>query len=270
VSRASLPLFAALLLLISGTREASAQASPPSYGADCPSQATAAADVLRDAKTYGPDSSNALHCYARAAARAAAEPDAATEAAARLGFATAAYSQSLYAAAGADAKTARAIFERLGDLRGVARAERLLGTVAGMSGDRAEARRLLTLAREAFTTLKMDQDLARVLLDLERVEDDRRSSLDLIEASLKISRAIGAIDLEGSALHQRADWKFADGKFDEAITDLNAAIERFSRQPETRIELSNAYVSLGRLLRAHGRPAEAIEYYDRAAARLPR
>ena len=111
----------------------------------------------------------------------------------------------------------------------------------------------------------MDREVARVLLDLERIEDDPKVSVKLLEESLGISRAIGAVDLEASALHLRADRRFGEGRFDEAITDLNAAIEKFKSQPGMRVELANAYVSLGRLLRAHGRPAEAIEYYDRAA-----
>jgi len=263
-----IPLFFSIgpILLVLGPAQASAQTATPSYGSDCQSKATALADLLREAQALDADSAQALHCFARAATRAAAEHDAASEAAARLGFATAAYSQALYSVAEPDARAAQALYERLGDATGLARSTRILGTVKSMSGDRAGAKALLTTARDAFTTLKLDRDLARALLDLERVEDDREAGARLIDEAIRVARAAGATSLEGAGLHARADVKFSTGRFDEAIVDLTAAIEKFKESPDTKSELANAYVSFGRLMRAHGRPAEAVEYYDRAGA----
>lgn len=261
-----IPLFVPIgpLLLVAGLGQASAQAPTPAYGSDCPSKATVVADLLRDADALGIDNVQTLHCFARATAQAVAEHDAVSEAAARFRFATAAYSQASYGVAEPDARAALALYERLGDAAGVARATRLLGNIQLTKGDRAGARTLLESARAAFTALKLDRDLARILLDLDRLETDKGPSIDLINESIQIARSIGASDLEGSALHAKADLEFGEGRYDEAIRDLNAAIERFQAQPTTKVELANAYVSLGRLLRAHGRYAEALEYYDRA------
>ena len=135
------------VLLTAGMRVASAQAPATPYGADCPLTSPAASDLVRETQALGPDHPKALHCFARAAAKAAEANDPATEAAARLGFAGAAHSQALYAIAEPEAKSARTLSERLGDAAGVARAERMLGSITAMIGDRAAARRLLASAQ---------------------------------------------------------------------------------------------------------------------------
>lgn len=258
-----------LLLLVSGAASPNQQTSTVQYGSECPAGATASADLVREADALQAARRHdaALHCYARAVERAVAERDSAAEATARLRFALTAYETSNYAEAKEQGGRARTLFEAAGDRASAARSTRLLGSVAWMEGNRGEAERLYQEALEAFTATGNDRERARLLPDLGRVTNDAARAAELREEALALARRIGAADLEGLALHARSDAHFSAGRFDAAIADLMEAIARLE-QAGGGSALANAYVSLGRIHRAHGRPADAISYYDRAAAIL--
>jgi len=254
------------LLSVLAVQTAGPGAAPQPYGSACPSAATSTLDLLaaaRDLRTKG-DADGAFHCFARAVDDAAARRDTALEADARRAFAQAAYGHSRLDLAASQADAARALFLERQDRLGAARVTRLLGHVAYMRGDRPEALRLYGAALEDFVAPEAQRDRIGTLTDLVRIlpEEPGRHRL---EEALALAREIGARDLEGVALHSRSDRHFVAGRFDEAVADLLKAIERLEGT-DASLQLAEASVSLGRILRAHGRHAEAIRYYDRAIA----
>jgi CHAT domain-containing protein/tetratricopeptide (TPR) repeat protein len=254
------------LLFFTGATPHIPQAPPQEYGSACPSTAEHVADLMRDAQALVANrgSDAGLHCYARAAMRAAAEKDPAGEAEARVQLARAAYSRSNYQLAGQSALAAARLFQSIDDRGSAAKSTRLAGSAALMRGDRAEARRHYEAALEVFTVLGMNRERATTLTDLSgtlSADPVRRDAM--LEEALAIARQMGDPELEGKALHHRSDRKFSAGLFDAAIADLTLAIARLEKS-DARAALANAYVSLGRILRAHGRAADALEYYDRA------
>lgn len=244
----------------------SPQTLPTQYGSACPSTSSLAADLLRDAQSLlATNAQAALHCFVRAADVGAAESNPAVEAQARFGFARAAYEGSMYDIVGAPAERALALFEAAGDRPSAARVMRLLGSTAFMRGNRDVARRHLDRALQSFSALGMDRERALVLVDLARMSTDGPEATAYVEEAIALTRRIVAPDIEAIALHNRSDKHFSSGRFDAAIADLTAAIALFEKT-DSRRQLGDAYVSLGRILRAHGRAADALEYYDRAAA----
>jgi CHAT domain-containing protein len=253
-------------LSVLAVQSAGPGAAPQAYGSACPSAATSTVDLLaaaRDLRVKG-DVDGAFHCFAHAAEDAAMRGDAALEADARAAFAQAAYGQSRMDLAVAQANAARALFGKVDDRLRAAQMTRLLASVAYMRGDRPEAVRLYSAALEDFVALEAQRDRIGALNDLSRLlpAEPRRQRL---EEALTLAREIGARDLEGLALHSRSDQHFVAGRFDEAVADLLQAIERLEGTDKV-LQLADANVSLGRIMRAHGRQAEAVRYYDRAIA----
>ena len=259
--RALLPLLA-----FQGGAGTAPPSAPPVFGPRCPSPSTVpddlikAAQALRDQRQFDA----ATHCQARAADLAAQARDSRGETAARMAFAQSAYDQGMYDLARMQADRARALAEGNGDRLSAARMTRMIGSTAFMRGDEAEARRQYTLALDAFTAVGAERDRVLTVLNLARTYKGEEERLK-VEEVLALARQAGARDVEAMALHLRADAEFSAGKFAAAITDASQAAAIYESLGDTN-HLPDVYVSLGRIMRAHGRFEEAIAYYDRALA----
>jgi CHAT domain-containing protein len=245
-------------------QSASPAAPSRQYGSACPSAASGAEllEAARDLRAKG-DAEGQLHCYARAAEQAAALGDIGVEADTRLKLAQAAFGAARLDLAAAQAVAARELLERQGDGVRAAVMTRLLGSVAYERGNFTEAERHYTAALDGLTVLAAPRERVHALLGLARVEKASRATR--LEEALALARDIADAQLEGMALHLRSDWHFSAGRFDAAVTDLLRAIDLLERAGDLR-QLAHACVSLGRLMRAHGRYTEALRYYDRAIA----
>jgi CHAT domain-containing protein/tetratricopeptide (TPR) repeat protein len=259
------------LLLLAGVVPEIPQSTPSQYNSACPSPATTAADLLRDARALAAKNNveGAFHCFTVAARRAVDEHNSVAEAHALLGSGQTSYELGQYETADSAAARARELFAAAGDKESAARSTRLMGSVALLRGDRPKAAQRYEEALAAFTALGLDRERARAITDLTRAMDDDGRELVLLDEAIAIARRLDAPEIEGAALHARSDRHFSAGRFDAAVADLTLAISRLERAGRDN-QLADAYVSLGRIMRAHGRYADAIEHYDRAAAILER
>jgi len=240
----------------------------PADAGRCPFADASLADLLAGSRTLQQRDENtqASACFALATDRAAGARDTASEAAARLGLAQTLLELTTYTRASEEAGRARALFERLGDRLGVARSDAAHGAAAFGSGRRPEAERLYRSAIAAFEALGADADRAASLVSFTIVATlPAAEELQLLDEAIAIARRLSLPRVEARGLHNRADRAFADGQFDAAVTDLARAIELF-RSEDQPTNLSDAYVSMGRIHRAHGQPEAAIGFYDQAAA----
>lgn len=256
--RALLPLLA-----LQGGIGASSQSV---YGTACPSTASTPSELLAAANGYREkrELEPAAHCYAKTADLAASAGDARVEGAARFALALLLYDRGLYEAARAQSGRALPLFEATGDRLSAARAVRLDGSVAYMRGDIPEATRKYEQALAAFTELGAERDRILTLVNLTRTYKGPDLEKKIDEA-LELTRKAGERESEGVLLHLRGDDRFGRGQFDAAVTALTQAIAIFE-SIDDKGHLGDAYVSLGRIMRAHGRVEEAIGYYDRALA----
>ena len=204
-------------------------------------------------------------CFEHGVKQAVAANDSGAEALARLGLARAARHLSDYTTAAAEALQARELFAASGDRLQGARADEVLAYVAIEKPDPREARGYYEAALAVYTAFGADADRASTLINITyTLPAGDLEKPRLLEEAMAIARSLASPGLEARALHVRADHHFNAGRFDEAVVDLNLAIAKF-KEADRPTSLADAYVSLGRLYRAHGQPAKAIEYYDLAA-----
>ena len=207
----------------------------------------------------------ASSCYAVAVQRAARADDRASEARARLGLAQTAIELADYARAKEEADRARALFVEIGDKVLTARADASLGSLALALGQRPKSIELYRSAVAAFEAAGAERELAGALVSYVMVVDlPIDVERGLLDRAIAIAGRLGLPRVEARALHARADKAFGEGQFDAAVGDLGKAIELF-RAANQQSSLANAYVSMGRIHRAHGQPEAAIGFYDQAA-----
>ncbi len=240
----------------------------PLQGPPCPSANSSLPQLLTDSQALQErgDPGPAASCFALAAERAAAANEPLTEARARLGLAQTSLEIAAYDRGTEEARRARALYERERDELGVARADATLASAAVMTGQRARGTTLYRAVIEEFRRLGADRERANAIVSYTMAADlPHDAEMALLDEAIAIARRLGLRRIEARALHSRADKQFSEGRFDDAVRDLGAAIELF--QSENRqASLADAYVSLGRIHRAHGQPETAIGYYDQAIA----
>jgi len=156
------------------------------------------------------------------------------------------------------------VFRRFGVALGEAQALGQIGFTFIASGRRSEAepplRRALGLAR----TIGDPQLLISVYENLAYAAEPGPEKDRLRDEALALARSTpNARAAECNLLHQWGDEQFVLGRYDQAfrtITDASACFEEVG----DRSRLGRAYVSLGRVYRAHGRLDLALEQYERA------
>ncbi|HEX7019741.1 MAG TPA: CHAT domain-containing tetratricopeptide repeat protein [Gemmatimonadaceae bacterium] len=240
----------------------------PAPALPCPSASATLEQLLSDSQSLQQNDENAAAaaCFAQVVERAVAAGDRATEARGRLGMAQTSVELANYARASDEAARARALFDSLEDRVGVARADTALGASVLSLGQRSKAIALYQSALAAFEAAGAEPEYASALVSytmLTELPGDEESAL--LDRAIAIARRLGLRRVEARALHSRADKAFGQGQFDAAIRDLGSAIELF-RSENQRANLADAYVSMGRIHRAHGQPEAAIGFYDQAAA----
>jgi CHAT domain-containing protein/tetratricopeptide (TPR) repeat protein len=255
------------LILSTGMPWAPALAQAPDASLVVCTSSTSLADLLEEGRRLASLEQNgaARPCFEHAVKQAVAASDSAAEALARLGLARAARHLSDYTTAAAEALQARELFAASGDRLQGARADEVLAYVAIEKPDPHEARGYYEAALAVYTAFGADADRASTLINITyTLPAGDPEKPRLLEEAMVIARSLASPGLEARILHVRADHHFNAGRFDAAVVDLNLAIAKF-KEADRPTSLADAYVSLGRLYRAHGQPARAIEYYDLAA-----
>ncbi len=156
------------------------------------------------------------------------------------------------------------VFRRYGAVVGEAQALNQIGSTFIASGRRSEAESPLRRALDLARTIGDPPLLGRIYENLAYSVGPSPEKDRLRAEALTLARSTpGSRRLECSLLHQWGDEQFVAGRYDSAfrtITDAAACFEEVRDQSR----LGRAYVSLGRVYRAHGRLDLALEQYKRA------
>ncbi|MBZ5551268.1 MAG: CHAT domain-containing protein [Acidobacteriia bacterium] len=154
--------------------------------------------------------------------------------------------------------------EDAGDPAAVARVCNSLGIAARYMGKADEARTWYKKAAEAAGRagdLRLQTDSLINLAGLMDWSDPDAERM--IRDAIGVADKIGARDLEARAFHRWGDFLFTGGDFAAAMEKLERAAVLLGEFRDDE-ELARVYTSMGRLNRAHGRPAEAIPLYEKA------
>ncbi len=243
-----------------------AQSTDP-FPSSC-SSSSSLDDLLKEGVRLASIEQNGLAkpCFEQALRMAESTRNRTSEMEARLGLARAAYHVGEYELAIAEGGRARDLAEALGDRLQSARTADLLGAVALAKGDRATAQSQFKAAIALFTAAgaASDADRASSLINLSHaLPSNDPGEAPLLEEAITIARRLPSPGLEGRALHAQGDHAFNAGRFDDAVADLSLAIDKF-KEADKPAGMADAYVSLGRVYRAHGQPERAVEFYERA------
>jgi DNA-binding SARP family transcriptional activator len=147
-----------------------------------------------------------------------------------------------------------------------AEAYRLLGTVEGMRGLFPAASEHLERALVLCEELGLQWETARVLsnlgLALQQTGGAARAAECHVRA-LALSRELDDPVATAISLTNLAVLRFAAGRLDQAAEMLQEAVDLTQRAAQTA-RLAPRYVTLGDVLRAQGRPEEALRWYRAA------
>ena len=159
-----------------------------------------------------------------------------------------------------------AVFRQFGVALGEAQSLTQLGSAfigSGRQGDaQAPLLRALTLARAIGDPQLLQGIYENLVFALEPgTEKDRLRA----EALAFVRSTPGARGTECNLLHQWGDEQFVSGRYDAAFRTISAAASCFEEVGDSS-RLGRAYVSLGRVYRAHGRLDLALEQYTHALA----
>jgi CHAT domain-containing protein/tetratricopeptide (TPR) repeat protein len=158
---------------------------------------------------------------------------------------------------------ALAIYRELNDRPGEALASRYLGMNLLHLTKYDEARKMLDRAIELYRELDDVQGLATAYNNLVYLAERSPEKDTFRELALRYAREANDKPAECSVTHEWGDELFQYGDFIQAKEKLTAALACF----ESIGELSDAgrvLTSLGRLQRAHGQLASAMDHYQRA------
>jgi CHAT domain-containing protein/tetratricopeptide (TPR) repeat protein len=182
---------------------------------------------------------------------------------AMLGLGRVANSAARYADARTQALEALAIFERLNAASDAGDANSTLGIAADSLNDLELARTHYARAVEAYTAAGNERARVQAKFRLLSVSGSTRENLDAFGPLQSEAHAIGDKGLEGRILHAWGDLLFQRSLYRPAIEKLEAAAAMFEESKQLG-DLGTVYNSLGRLYRAHGQPAAALEFQLKA------
>jgi len=187
------------------------------------------------------------------------------EAQARCGIGEILFSRAQYPAAQEHGARALDIYQRLANDRGIGRAAVLLGAVAEIMGDYADAQRQSERAIAAFEAAGDRRGRALATLQLLRLPEVYRAerAVRLMERAVDDATSAGDRTLLGRALHSWGDMLFGAAQYEQALAKLTAAAAAFEAADE-RVDLGTVFNSIGRVYRAHGRLDEALKYQLKA------
>ena len=154
--------------------------------------------------------------------------------------------------------------EAAGDHAAVARVCDSLGIAARYLGRADEARTWYKKAAEAAGLAGDLRLQTNSLINLAGLMESSDPNAErTIRDATEVAHKIGDKDLEGRAFHRWGDFLFTTGDFAAAMEKLDRAAALLGEIRDDE-ELARVYTSMGRLNRAHGRPAEAIPLYEKA------
>jgi tetratricopeptide (TPR) repeat protein len=164
------------------------------------------------------------------------------------------------------AEQALSAFDQVRDDAGLGLANQVLARAAEMTGDMAEA---LTRARQSVDAYDRTDDRAgraRALVQLGRVgrlpPEEHEALLD---RAFEDASAGSDVVLQAAILHSQADAYFVRGDYERALAALQGAAARYEGAGRLG-QLGTVYNSIGRLYRAHGETASAIDFQLKALA----
>lgn len=172
--------------------------------------------------------------------------------------------QSQYDAARKELGQSLALCEAARDSYCTAKAQQDLGMLTQEKGDWVSARQFYRSALHEYELRKDVLREANVWRDL-----SMDPSLGPQEAIQDIQRGLALLGtnqdpiVEGGLLEDWGDDLFSDADYAGAIEKLDAAANCFERAGD-RFSFARVLISEGRVYRAHGIPARALEFYERA------
>jgi CHAT domain-containing protein/tetratricopeptide (TPR) repeat protein len=203
--------------------------------------------------------------FRRAIELAQAESDPLLEGRAHWGLGYAYQAQAMYPEAKPALERAVELFEKTGSKSYLAEALIDLGKSEYHLSLLADARRHYLKALGMYEELGNVTRQADLHYNLTFVTSDLLEREALTRRGLDLARKAGAASTEGSLLHSWSDVLFERGRLAEAMDAVIVAIDRFEAGGNReRQHLAPALVSLGRLQRAHGDHARALDAYRRA------
>jgi|GEM_PF-860571 len=176
------------------------------------------------------------------------------------------YAQSKYAAARKELTQALVLCTSARDSLCKAETRQDLGMVAQQSGDWTRARILYRSALQEYQARKDTTREAAIWRDLgmDPSLTDEQSEKD-IRRGLAILGHPGNQEVAGELLEDWGDLLFHEGNYGGAVEKLEQA-ESLFQQIGNRSSLASVLVSEGRIYRADGVPAQALDFYKRALA----
>lgn len=172
--------------------------------------------------------------------------------------------QSQYEDAGKELEQSLALCEAAHDLYCTAKAQQDLGMLAQEKGDWVAARQFYRSALNEYELRKDVHRQANIWRDL-----SMDPSLSSQEAIQDIQRGLALLGtnndpgVEGGLLENWGDHLFGEADYAGAIEKLDAAANCFERAGD-RFSFARVLISEGRVYRAHGVPARAVEFYQQA------
>jgi tetratricopeptide (TPR) repeat protein len=175
-----------------------------------------------------------------------------------LGLGRIANETARYADARRYANEALAIFERLNAADDAGDANVTLGNAADLLNDADAAKAHYERAVAAYRTSGNAHGAIVARFRLFNVTSAAAGDLDGFATLQAEAHAVGDKELEGDILHAWGDELFQLSVYEPAIEKLEAAAALFEETHST-MHLGTTYTSLGRVYRAHGQPAAAVE-----------
>jgi CHAT domain-containing protein/tetratricopeptide (TPR) repeat protein len=180
-----------------------------------------------------------------------------------LGLARVANQRSQYSAAKGHARDALAIFERLNATDDIGDANITLGIAGYYGNDDESARAYFGQAIAAYTLSGNRRARLEARFRLGPVLKDLKEEAALYATLQPDAQDLGDKHLEGAILHSWGDTLYQQSIYRLAIEKLEAAAALF-RELNDPNDLGTTYNSLGRVYRAHGQPAAALEFQLKA------
>ncbi len=230
-------------------------------------QETSLPDLLKQADELADKGRHdeARKLYESALVRAREEKSAPNEARALAGIGRGLSAQSKYAQARPYLEQALVLAEKQNDQASIGRFANSLGIVAQYLGEHATASQCYRRAITAYGVAGNQRGKANSLLNLAMVSSDTQEQAAARTEAIAIGQNLKDESLEARGLHSLGDWLFQQGDFGGALEKLEESAELYKKIGELDA-LATVYTSQGRLYRVHGRPTEAIPFYDKALA----
>lgn len=168
-----------------------------------------------------------------------------------------------YAEAKSELDRAFAIFESLGERKGMGSVYRDYAFLEWAAGNRGAELDYCRKALAEFKAAGSADGQAITLVQMVPLVSGVEEKLKLAGEAYVLASEAGDRATEGRALLRWGDALFSEGKFEEAAGKLNAAVTLFV---DNRLERDAgvALVSLGRVYRAHGMHQQSLDAYRRA------